>query len=148
MHVALIVPVFTAGVIAATIKALLVFRGVVPSVIGRFGIVEGDKLDHGVLAHVACLQEIAVETRSGAAIQIAVRGQMRQTTLHGPVSTEQSCAEAHSFLVSQITTCATIKAEEWLGGQIFGLHIERSTKGASTIGRCARTALDLHALHA
>ena len=147
MHVALIVPVFTAGVIAATIKALLVFRSVVPSVVGRFGIVEGDKLDHGVLAHVACLQEIAVETRSGA-VQIAVRGQVRQATLHGPVSAEQSSAEAHSFLVSQITTCATIKAEEWLGGQIFGLHIERSTKGASTIGRCARTALDLHALHA
>ena len=61
MYVTLVVVVLAAGVVASSIEALLIFRGIVPGVVGLFGAVEGQQLHHGVVGEIAALEEIGVE---------------------------------------------------------------------------------------
>ena len=71
VRVAVGVPVFAAGVVAATVELLLILAGVVPGVVGLLHAVEGDELHGGVVAEVACLHEVAVKLRRGA-VEVAL----------------------------------------------------------------------------
>ena len=53
--------IFATRVVATAIKALLILGCVVPCVVSFFLTIEGDELHHGVVAEIACLEEVAVE---------------------------------------------------------------------------------------
>ena len=59
--VAVYICVLATRVVATAIKALLILGCVVPCVVSFFLTIEGDELHHGVVAEVACLEEVAVE---------------------------------------------------------------------------------------
>ena len=61
MHITLFVVILATRVIGASIEALLIFRGVVPGVIGLLDTIPGDELHNRIVGEVAALNEIAVQ---------------------------------------------------------------------------------------
>ena len=55
VRIAICIVVLTARVVGTTIQALLVFRGIVPSVVGLLNAVPSDKLHQCVITEVGCL---------------------------------------------------------------------------------------------
>ena len=133
-------------VVGASVEGLLLLGGVVPGVVGLFLTVPGEELHHGVVAEIAALQQVGVELGAGA-VEVALRTDVRQPSLHAPVSTQQSRTEAQRLLVGVVGTAAEVKAHIGCCPDVLRLHIDRCTERSSTIGRRTDTALNLHRLH-
>ena len=71
-RVPLFVVILATRVIGTSKEALLIFRRVVPCMVGLFHAIEGDEFHHRVLAKVACLQEVGVQL-GGGTVQITLR---------------------------------------------------------------------------
>ena len=66
--------------------------------IGLLNAVPRNQLHHGVIAKVTCLQQIGVELGRGT-VQIAIGGDVRQTTLEAPMVVDDACAETQRLLM-------------------------------------------------
>ena len=99
LHVAVLVPVHTAGVVASAVEALLIFRSVVPGVVSAFCAIEGKEFHHRVVGEVSGLEEVGVELRRGA-VEVSFRSDVRQPALQSPVPAKQTGAKAQCLLVA------------------------------------------------
>ena len=146
LHVAVLIPVHAARVVASAVEALLVFRSVVPGMVGALRTVEGKEFHHRVVSEVSGLKEVGVELRRGA-VEVSFRPDVRQSALQSPVSAKQTGAETQCLLVAVVRSCAGVEADIGLSADVLGLHVQRSTEGTGAVGRGTGAALYLHALH-
>ena len=138
--------VHAARVVTAAVVFHFVFRHAVVGEVG-FGLAaEREQFDDRPSVVVSGLEHIGLEVRR-AAVDVAVRSDVRQAGVHHPMIAQQSRGDAHGLLVGVVRTVGERGFAAEVGPDGRRGHVHRTAESARAVGRDARAALHLDASH-
>ena len=135
--------ILAAIVVATTIKCHILLRHTVVGEVGLGLTTKREEFHDRIPVVVGSLHQIGAELGRGA-INIAIRADVRQTSIQRPMATHQTRRNRYGLLLRVVGTIRERGVTAKLGRERSRRHRNSSAKGTRTVGRNTRTTLHLH----
>ena len=135
--------VLPAVVVPASVALHVLLRDAVIGEVGLGLAAERYQFQHRIAVVIGTLEHVGFKIR-GSAVDVAVRTDMGQACIHGPVAAHEARRNLHGLFVGVVRSVGERCRAVEIGRECLGGHVHRAAEGTRAVGRDACAALHLH----